>query len=191
MGDLLPLTSTFTTVGLLLSEGTKVTRDILNNIVNNTGFNWLGGRHPMRESFGMTTVALSDGSRKLSKGELEIIENDDLPFGEADDDGLVPAVDIEVSLSTRLQGIKQFSTFDSYEVFLTFVTGIGHNYRINEGTRTFNTIFSIDKDFFNLYTLSVVSQDPNNFVIRFDMPQPHIPGGGLRLYEIAWFAKGW
>ena len=191
MGDLSPFTSTFTTVGLLVSAGTKITRAILNQVAENTAFNWLGGRHPMRESFGITTVALSDGSRTLSQGELDIIENTEVAYGEANDVGLVPAVDIEVAISARDQGIIQFSTGDSYEVFLTLVTAIGPDYIINEGNQTFNTIFSIDKDFFNLYSLFVVSQDPNNFVIRFDMPQPHIPGGGLRLYEIAWFAKGW
>ena len=59
MSNLDPFDSTnsvFTSVGLIFIAGAKITKTKLNQIVRNTGFNWLGGRHPMRESFGIVDV---------------------------------------------------------------------------------------------------------------------------------------
>ena len=188
--DLIPLTSMFTTVGLVLSAGTKITREILNKVSNNTGFNWLGGRHPMRESFGIAEVILA--SRELTDDQINTLDNTDIPYSVVDSmTGLVPPVDAEVIIPKRLEGVRQFSTKDSYQVFLTMITGIRPRYLINQGDENFNRLFAINEGYFNLYIVSVVSQDFDRFVIRFDMPQPQIIGNGIVNYKIAWFAKGW
>ena len=197
MGNLTPLSTNpnerpvFTTAGLLLSEGAKITRDVLNTIANNTAFNWLGGRHPMRESSGVVTVTLSVDA-DITDDEIDDLDNLGVPYSVPDSTtGLVPAVDAEVIIGTRLQGIRQFSTKDTYQVFLTLITSVQYDYRINTGNANFDSLLSIDRNFFNLYSLSVVSQEPDRFTIRFDMRQPYIIGGGLQNYQIAWFAKGW
>lgn len=184
MSDLNPFTSTFTRLGLSFIRGAKITKEQLNQIVNNTGFNWLGGRHPMREAFGEFVVTLN-----LDTDEVEIVIGETTTTADLDN-GLLSPIQAEISISSRIQGVSQFSAGHTYQTFLTMVTARQINYVINTGQEAFETLLDIPKDFFNMTNLSVASQENDRFTLRLDVPQPQFSGGSTEL-TIGWFAKGY
>ena len=192
MGNLNPLQIpqlTFKTAGLLLSAGTKITRSIINDIAENTAFNWLGGRHPMRESFGVTSAGLV--SQTASEATIDSFRDNDIPFAKVDESGLAPAIDIEVLLSSRVNGVRQFTTPDSYQVYIRLITGVVPNTRIDFGSPSFSETYDLYKGIANLYTLTVVSKESDSFIARVDFPQPDLIDIQFRNLQIEWFAKGW
>ena len=172
MSNLDPFDSTnsvFTSIGLIFTAGAKITKTRLNQITRNTGFNWLGGRHPMRESFGSVSVTLTED--------------------DTDENGLYAPQEIDISISTRDGGVYQFTKSDSYQVFCVMETARKIDFRINTGTEGFNALLDIPKDFFNMLSLTVVSQESDMFSIQLDIPQPYIQGSSLEM-SVGWFAKG-
>ena len=60
----------------------------------------------------------------------------------------------------------------------------------DQSADSFNTLLDIPKDFFDMLSLTVVSQESDNFTIQIDIPQP-LFSGGLSELSIGWFAKGY
>ena len=113
MSNLDPLNSDFTTDGLSLLPGVKLTKSLLNKIVNNTGWNWLGGRYPMVEAFGKLDFTLE-----------EVNQNDQ---------GLTDNIEISVEIESRIQGVHQFTRGDSYNVFCILNVARPINVSIDNG----------------------------------------------------------
>ena len=173
MSDLDPFDSTksiFTSVGLVFAAGAKLTKEKLNEVVRNTGFNWLGGRHPMRESFGVAVITLTSDN--------------------VDGNRLVEPVRTEISISSRLEGVYQFTNDNSYQVYCVMNTARKIDFIINQGEENFNTLFELPRDFFNMINVTVVSQERDSFTIQFNSPQLRDVSDSQEL-SIAWFAKGY
>ena len=170
MANLDPLNSDFTTEGLGLAPGVKLTKTLLNKIANNTGWNWLGGRHPMFEAFGKIDF------------ELEEVN--------LNDEGLLENLEISVDISSRIQGANQFTRGDTYSVFCVLNVNRGIPVVINDGSEGFATLLDIHKDFFGMQNITVFDKQPESFKIRFDMPQPTFAGGTNEI-SLSWFAKGY
>lgn len=171
MSDLTPFTSVFTSAGLLLEAGAKVTMGILNKVVRNTGFNWMGGRHPMRESIGVLDVPHTD---------LE----------ENNDSELYGAAEIEVMLSSRFSGVVQFTSENSYEVICVLEGGRDISYNVaRDDHDDLEAIIRIDSNYYDLVSITVVKREHDRFTVRLDIPQPFLPIPTT--YTIAWLAKGY
>ena len=171
MADLTPLTSVFTSAGLLLETGAKVTMEILNKVVDNTGFNWMGGRHPMRESIGILDV-----------------ERTDLQSGE--DTSIHAGVNVEVFLSSRSSGVAQFSSGETYNVQCTMQSGRDISYNVDRNENDdLDASYGIDSNYYDITSVVVVDQEFDRFTIRLEIPQPFLPNPTT--YRIAWIAKGY
>lgn len=166
-----PFTSAFTTAGLILAAGSKITMSMLNNIVNNTGFNWVGGRHPMRESLGIWAITVSDleGFASTSNRNPE----PGSPIRET------------IPFTSRHQGVVKFSGSETYEVFATARSSIQIQHSSVRADAD-------DNDFVleNLLSIDIVEKTPDSFTIQFDLPRPST-FGLLTHLDISWFAKGW
>ena len=170
MSNLDPFNSDFTTDGLSITPAVKLTKSLLNKIVSNTGWNWLGGRHPMLESFGKLDFTLEEVN--------------------LNDESLNDNLEIEVEIQSRIYGVHQFTRGDSYHVFCILNVARHINVSLNNGAEGFNTLLDIPKDFFGMQNISVFDKQPESFKIRFDMPQPEF-AGGLNEISLSWFAKGY
>lgn len=170
MADMTPLTSVFNSANMILGRGFKITMEYLNKLANNTGFNWRGGRYPMREAFGVIEIDYED---------LEVDTSGDID--------VAIAVKKEVDISDRTAGTYRFSKGNSYQVFLTMTSPIDLDYDSDEDA------------ILDAFNIDILSQTETSFEIRFDIPFPTdapvglSEDGNLRTqpYRILWFAKGW
>ena len=172
MADMNPFSSVFTVAHMILDAGFKVTIDKLNELANNTGFNWLGGRHPMRESFGVLTIPTASLSGFASTSDRNPEPGD--PIRE------------EIEIASRQRGVHQFSRSDSYQVFATMASPVSIQYSSVRAGSEDEDVNVLE----NLLSLDVISQTPDSFTIQFDLPSPAF-FGALTNLNIAWFAKGW
>ena len=177
MADLTPLTSVFTQAGLVLAVGTKITIETLNKIVDNTGFNWLGGRHPMVEAFGITEIPFT-------------------PSDEVEEGELYPPIDFEVEISTRHSGVNQFTKSDSYNVFLSSkyslsaIAYLNSDYTESQDSEDENIQTDISQAYGKLISTDVAEKTPTSFTIRLNFPKP-TPTLVPTTFSVGWFAKGW
>ena len=163
MPDMIPTDSEFSFSNMRLGRGFKITMEYLNRLANNTGFNWRGGRHPMREAFGIAEIDFAD---------LEIDTSGAI-------DTVIPVIET-IDITDRVGGVFRFSKKDSYTVFLTMITVINVDYNASEDANL------------NLYNLDVISQEQDSFDMRFDIAFIGTTGADVSTpFRIGWFAKGW
>ena len=187
MANLNPFNSVFTTLGILVASGTKVTMSILNQIVNNTGYNWLGGRHPMRESYGLSEIVFP-----------EIIDEDTGNPVAPDTIGeyRYEPVDLEVSLSDRASGVTQFTHSQSYHVFISDAFPFGLSYvelpdiENGGGSGSEDTAMVAEEiPYQYVRQIDVVEKTPTKFTIRYYIPR--VTSFPLSTINVEWHAKGW
>ena len=164
MADLTPLTSVFTSLNMKLGSGFKITMEHLNKLAANTGFNWRGGKNPMRDAFGVIEITFDD----FDTQSVGVNINEALPVIKT------------IRLSDRQDGVFRFSKKNSYVVFFTIASVSDIRREPNE-------------DFTNILNVEVISQEIDSFEMRLDMPFLGSVVGvdASTTFKIKWFAKGY